>query len=147
MNSNKQVSREELFGLVNGKLPMRINRYLGARFRAAGIGITVEQWTVLACLWQQDKVSQQSLVQTTYRDKTSVTRLIDNLEKQGFVVRVSDMADRRANVVYLTQQGIDLEQKATAVVEEVVERTLRILTEEEVSMGKALLKKVFDNLA
>ena len=147
MNSNKQVSREELFGLVNGKLPMRINRYLGARFRAAGIGITVEQWTVLACLWQQDKVSQQSLVQTTYRDKTSVTRLIDNLEKQGFVVRVSDMADRRANVIYLTRQGIDLEQKATAVVEEVVERTLRILTEEEVSMGKALLKKVFDNLA
>lgn len=147
MNSNKQVSREELFGLVNGKLPMRINRYLGARFRAAGIGITVEQWTVLACLWQQDKVSQQSLVQTTYRDKTSVTRLIDNLEKQGFVVRVSDMADRRANVIYLTRQGIDLEQKATAVVEEVVERTLRILTEEEVSMGKALLRKVFDNLA
>ncbi len=147
MNSTKQVSREELFGLVNGKLSMRINRYLAARFRAANIGITVEQWTVLACLWQKDKISQQSLSQITYRDKTGMTRMIDNLEKQGFVIRVPDAADRRSNLIYLTQQGMDLEQRASAVVEEVVERTLSILTETEVNMGRALLKKIFDNLA
>lgn len=73
--------------------------------------------------------------------------MIDNLEKQGFVIRVPDAADRRSNLIYLTQQGMDLEQRASAVVEEVVERTLSILTETEVNMGRALLKKIFDNLA
>jgi DNA-binding MarR family transcriptional regulator len=147
MNYSKQVSREELFGLVNGKLTMRINRYLGARFRAAGIGITVEQWTVLACLWQKDKVIQQTLSQTTFRDKTGIMRLIDNLEKRGLVVRVPDTADRRSNLIYLTRQGMELEQKASAVVAEVAEHTLSILSEDEVSMGRVLLRKIFDNLA
>jgi len=147
MGNSKQVTREEVFGLVNGKLTMRINRYLGARFRAAGIGITVEQWTVLACLWQKDKISQQVLAQTTFRDKTGMTRLIDNLEKRGLVVRVPDTADRRSNLIHLTRQGRDLEQKASAVVEEVAEHTLGILTEDELTMGKALLRKIFDHLA
>ena len=147
MNSSKQVSREEVFGLINGKLTMRINRYLSACFRAVGIGITIEQWTVLACLWQKDKVSQQSLSQATFRDKTGMTRLIDSLEEQGLVVRVPDTSDRRANLVHLTPQGRALEQKASAVVEEVAEHTLNILTEDELNMGKILLKKIFDHLA
>ena len=147
MSNSKQVSREELFGLINGKLTMRINRYFDARFRAAGIAITVEQWTVLASLWQKDKVPQQSLLHTVFRDKTSMTRLIDALEKQGLVVRVPDTTDRRANFVYLTQQGKDLEQRASAVVDEVTKHTLGILTDDEVNMGKALLRKVYDHLA
>ena len=126
---------------------MRINRHFDARFRAAGIPITAEQWTVLASLWQKDKVPQQSLLHTVFRDKTSMTRLIDTLEKQGLVVRVPDTTDRRANLVYLTQQGKDLEQKASAVVDEVTKHTLGILTDDEVNMGKALLRKVYDHLA
>ncbi len=147
MDNLKQVSREELFGLVNGKLSLRINRYLSGRFRSAGITITVEQWTVLACLWQKDKVTQQTLSQITYRDKTGMTRLIDNLEKQGLVVRVSDVSDRRANLIYLTQQGMDLEKQASEVVSEVVEHVLSQLTELEIEKARIVLKKVFDHLA
>jgi len=147
MSNSKKVTREQLFGLVNGKLIMRINHYLGVRFRAAGIGITVEQWTILACLCQKDKLSQQSLSQNTFRDKTSMTRLINTLEKQGLVVRIPDTTDRRANLVYLTQKGIDMEQKASAVVEQVAQHTLSILTEDELNMGTVLLKKIYDHLA
>jgi len=147
MSNSKKVTREQLFGLINGKLTIRINRYLGARLRDAGIGITVEQWTVLACLWQKDKLSQQILSQTTFRDKTTMTRLINNLEKQGLVVRVPDTIDRRVNLVYLTQKGMDLEQKASAVIEKVAKHTLSILTEEELNMGIILLRKVYDHLA
>lgn len=147
MDISEQVSREELFGLVNGKLSLRINRYLSGRFRAAGITITVEQWTVLACLWQKDKVSQQTLSQITYRDKTGMTRLIDNLEKQGLVVRMPDVADRRANLICLTQQGQDLEKRASAVVADVVRHVLCLLSETEIEHCRMVLKKVFDHLA
>jgi DNA-binding MarR family transcriptional regulator len=60
---------------------------------------------------------------------------------------MTDTTDRRANLVSLTQKGIDLELKASAVIEEVAQHTLSILTEDELEMGKILLRKLYDHLA
>ena len=46
------------------------------------MNLTIEQWSVLYQLWKEDGKSQQELCNATFRDKPSITRLIDNLEKQ-----------------------------------------------------------------
>lgn len=146
MNSNEKINQEEFFGILNGRISMLINRYLYGCFKNAGLGITVEQWTILAILWQKDKVTQQTLSDMTFRDKPSITRLIDNLEKQKLVVRVPDTSDRRANLIYLTQKGIDLENKASIIINEVVDATLAKISDEEMIACRNVLKKVLDNL-
>ena len=55
---------------------------LQKNFRQAGLDITIEQWSILYHLWKEDCLSQQELCNRTFRDKPSITRLIDNLEKQ-----------------------------------------------------------------
>ena len=40
-----------------------------------------------------------------------MTRLIDNMEKQHLVVRISDKKDRRTNLIHLTKDGKELEEK------------------------------------
>ena len=76
------IDNEMLFALLSGKLSSAINRKLYRSFRKINIDITPEQWTVLYYLWSKDGVTQQELCNATFKDKPSMTRLIDNLEKQ-----------------------------------------------------------------
>ena len=146
MENSKKLNQQELFAILNGRLSMIINRYMYGKFRELELGITVEQWTVLACLWQKDKVTQQSLSDITFKDKPSITRLIDNLEKGGLVVRVPDRSDRRAKLIHLTQKGVDLEQKATEIVNRIVEKTMERLSDEEILVCRNVLKTISSEL-
>ena len=79
-----------IFAILNGKVSAAINRKLSRNFRQNGMEITPEQWTVLLFLWEKDGVTQQELCNATFKDKPSMTRLIDNMERQHLVVRISD---------------------------------------------------------
>lgn len=92
-----------IFAILNGKVSAAINRKLSRNFRQNGMDITPEQWTVLLFLWEKDGVTQQELCNATFKDKPSMTRLIDNMERQHLVVRISDKRDRRTNLIHLTK--------------------------------------------
>ena len=88
-----------IFAILNGKVSAAINRKLYRNFRQNGLEISPEQWTVLIFLWEKDGVTQQELCNATFKDKPSMTRLIDNMERQHLVVRISDKKDRRTNLI------------------------------------------------
>ena len=71
-----------IFAILNGKVSAAINRKLYRNFRQGGLEISPEQWTVLIFLWEKDGVTQQELCNATFKDKPSMTRLIDNMERQ-----------------------------------------------------------------
>ena len=94
-----KVTEREIFDILSGKISRAINRTVLKAFSQEGIDITTEQWTVLSCLWNKDKIIQQEICDLTQKDKPSVTRLIDNLEKKNLVRRVLDSSDRRNNLI------------------------------------------------
>ena len=142
----KQILDDEVFSILTGKISTAINRTFLRAFANEGIEITTEQWSVLACLWKKDKVTQQDLCDLTSKDKPSMTRLIDKLEKRNLVTRVSDHNDRRTNLIHLTNAGNDLQQKATEIVQRVAAKTLNHITEEELNTSRIVLKKIMANL-
>lgn len=141
-----QLQNDELFNILVGKISTTINRTFLRTFASEGIEITTEQWSVLACLWQKDKVTQQALCKLTGKDKPSMTRLIDKLEKRNLVTRVSDQTDRRINLIHLTENGALLEQKATELVQSIAAKALNDITEEELNISRVVLKKIMVNL-
>lgn len=141
-----QLHTDEVFTILTGKISNAINRTFLRAFATEGIDITTEQWSVLACLWKKDKVTQQTLCTLTAKDKPSMTRLIDNLEKRNLVTRVSDHNDRRINLIHLTEAGTKLQAKATEIVQKIAMRTLHNISEEELNMSRNILKKIMDNL-
>ncbi len=140
------LHEDEVFDILTGKISGAINRTLLRAFSKENIDISTEQWTVMACLWNKDKVTQQSLCDITAKDKPSMTRLIDKLEKRNFVVRVSDPTDRRINLIHLTQAGIDLKKRSSALVKQVAERTLAEISDQELDLARQVLKKIMKNL-
>lgn len=136
-----------IFPIINGKVSMAINRMLYRNFRKQGLQITPEQWTVLANLWQEDGVTQQALCNSTFKDKPSMTRLIDNLVKQDLVYRTASKEDRRSNIIHLTEFGRSIQEPATTAVYETMTSALEGINEEGVKRVKNTLALVFGNMS
>lgn len=134
-----------IFAILNGKVSAAINRKLYRNFRKNEIEITPEQWTVLLYLWEKDGVTQQELCNATSKDKPSMTRLIDNMERLNLVVRISDKKDRRINLIHLTKNGRELEEKSRFVAMKTLKEALRGLSVEELKISQDVLRKIFSN--
>lgn len=135
-----------IFPIINGKVSMAINRMMYRNFRKEGLDITPEQWTVLAFLWREDGVTQQTLCNSTFKDKPSMTRLIDNLTKQNLVYRNASTTDRRSNYVYLTDLGKSIKDKANKAVYETMNSALAGIDEDGLKQVRFLLASVFGNI-
>ena len=143
---NNQFKKGELYSFITGKASTAIARRLQKKFNAAQLNLTIEQWSVLYHLWKEDGISQQELCNATFRDKPSITRLVDNLEKIGLVKRVASENDRRINKVHLTKQAFKLEEETMALAEETLNEALAGVSPEHINLCKEVLQKVYDNL-
>lgn len=143
---NHQFRKGELYSFITGKASIAIARTLQKKFNSAGLNLTIEQWSVLYQLWKQDGSSQQELCLRTFRDKPSITRLVDNLEKLQLVKRVPSEKDRRINLVYLTKQGCKMEGLTMELAEETLNEALTGIPSENISLCKEILQQVYDNL-
>jgi DNA-binding MarR family transcriptional regulator len=143
---NNQFKKGELYSFVTGKASTAIARRLQKKFNNAGLNLTIEQWSVLYHLWKQEGMSQQELCNATFRDKPSITRLVDNLEKLDLVKRVASENDRRINLIYLTRQAQKLQEQSMILAEETLNEALETVPGDKIEVCKEVLQLVYDNL-
>ena len=143
---NNQFKRGELYSVITGIASTAVARRLQKNFRQAGLDITIEQWSILYHLWKEDCLSQQQLCNRTFRDKPSITRLIDNLEKQKLVKRTAAKEDRRINLICLTDTAKGLQDKTVELANNTMNEALEGVSKDEIEMVKHVLQKVYDNL-
>lgn len=141
-----KVNEQEVFDILTGKISTAINRALLRAFAQEDVFITTEQWSVMSSLWHEDKITQQQLCDLTRKDKPSMTRLIDNLEKNHLVFRYPHSTDRRVNLIHLTQEGAKLRDKVTKIVTTVVDKALMDISDEDVAVSRQMLTKIISNL-
>ena len=143
---NNQFRKGELYSFITGKASTAIARRLQKNFKQSGLDITIEQWSVLYHLWKQEGQSQQQLCDATFRDKPSITRLVDNLEKLKLVKRVPSKEDRRINLIYLTKEAIQLQEKSMELANQTLNESLLVVTNGQIEIAKEVLHTVYENL-
>jgi DNA-binding MarR family transcriptional regulator len=143
---NNQFKKGELYSFITGKASTAIGRRLQKNFKQASLDITIEQWSVLYHLWKQDGMSQQQLCDATFRDKPSITRLVDNLEKLKLVKRNASKEDRRMNMIVLTDDGKELEENCMEIANTTLNEALEGVTNGQIEIAKEVLQLVYENL-
>ena len=143
---NNQFKKSELYSFITGKASIAIARRLQKNFKQAGVEITIEQWSVLYHLWKEDGMSQQQLCDATFRDKPSITRLLDNLERLKLVKRVASKDGRRINMIYLTPEAGELQEKSMELANQTLNEALQGVTNGQVEIAKEVLQRVYENL-
>ena len=112
----------------------------------SGLDISMDQWMILGPIWQLESPSQKELGEICFRDKPSITRIIDSLEKKSLVVRVLDQIDHRIKRVVLTKAGKQLFYDVLPIMEKTREEVRGNIPEEEIQIFKNVLSKIIKNL-
>ena len=133
-----------------GMLMSQVDRLCTKKFvqnaRKFGMDISQDQWMVIGPIWKQKGISQKEIAEYCGKDKTSVTKIIDTLEKKNLLVRYSDQIDQRIKRVVLSNKGKDLMKNVMPVIEQHRDDLLEGIKSTEIEIFKIVLKKIHNNL-
>ena len=120
------------------------------RFRAgleeAGLDLTPEEAVILARLNLTDGLRQSVLADSTIREKSTVTRLLDNLVGKGYVRRENDRSDRRVVLAWLTDPGREAHDRAFEVAQCVLRVATKGVSKKDLDITMRTLGRVQENL-
>ena len=117
----------------------RLRIYLKKALTVRGIHVTVPQTGILFLLRGKDGQSMTEFSQALSIDNSTITGLIDRLEKTGFVRRDASSADRRMFRVYVTPRGVEESKRAKVVINEVNEEIKSGFSKNEIEIFKRVL--------
>lgn len=117
-------------------------RLLNRGFQNAGFNLSREQYELLQVLWEKENVNQQFIAKTLHKDKYNITKLLNTLQKRGFIQRKAGKEDKRNNFVVLTDMGRAAEEALSRVEEQVHTDISFTLSAQEVKSMVWMLKKM-----
>ena len=117
---------------------------LNAGFAASGAGLRSYHYRLLAALEEWGPVGQADLGRSTSLDRSDVVAVLGELERFGLVERTVNPDNRRRNIVSITPAGGRQLRALDHVVNEVQERVLAPLSEDERRELTKLLRKLAD---
>jgi DNA-binding MarR family transcriptional regulator len=138
-------------GPLASYLPYLLNR-AGARIAAAfgeemrPLGASLQIWRVLAALREKDGRRMGDLSQTTSIEVSTLTRLVDNMEKNGLVERRRDGADARVVALHVTASGRRLTRRILPIAERYEQVALKGFSAQEAGLLKAALRRLYENM-
>ncbi len=136
----------ESIGFIIVKCGRLIENRLKIDFEKAGIKITPQQWSVLTYLWNEDGISQQKLADAFSKDKTSMTRLLNNMEKNDLISRKQNNIDKRNNGIFLTEKSNSIREVSIKIAEKSLLEALEGIDHKELKLSKNVLKQINKNL-
>lgn len=138
---------ESAIGYVIARSCHIMRREFKATIDSAGHDLTPEEWGLLNRLWEHDGRRQAELADATFRDRTTVTRLLDGMVEKGLVRRETDPSDRRAVQTWLTPEGRALRRRVIPFIEELLHRAMRGIREKDLKTTIETLRRMQSNLA
>lgn len=108
----KEHFRNTIFYQI--ELTAKYCKMLGAQvFEQYNIGITVEEYTILDTLLSQNELCQRDLAKLILKDRANTGKLLDGLEKKGFITRkLSIKNNRPVKLIEITDAGINEAEEA-----------------------------------
>ncbi|WP_246105389.1 MarR family winged helix-turn-helix transcriptional regulator [Sporomusa termitida] len=110
------------------------------------LNITPGQMAVIYTLYKGDGISITELGKKCYLDNSTLTGIIDRLERSGLVLRTGQQEDRRSFLICLTAAARALEGRITEIMDRICNSMLAECTEEEIAAFRKVLLNVFARL-
>jgi DNA-binding MarR family transcriptional regulator len=120
----------------------RLRMHIRNELVAAGVKITLVQAGILFLLKQENGQPMSQLSRRLFLDNSTITGLIDRLERSGFVIRKANQKDRRSSLIHITRQGNKEVNKAETVIHRVNEEIKADFSKEEIESFKRVLNSL-----
>ncbi len=110
------------------------------------LGLYRGQPPVLRALWEQEGLTHTELAERLHVTPATMTKMLQRMEKAGFLIRQPDPEDQRVSRVYLTQAGHAVEESLQSVWRAMETETFAGFTRQERDSLRAFLLRIRENL-
>ena len=111
------------------------------------LGVTLHQYTALSILERREGLSSAQLARRHYVTPQAMHQLVATLERDQFIERRPDEANRRVLRAWLTPHGADVLRACHRAVDDVEERMLSVLTSAEAALFGQAVERCLEALA
>lgn len=136
MNNKLDNQINHRIAILSGLLKRQIYRIIADQ----GIEITPEQWVILSYLWEKNGLSIGELVTKSRKDFANVTRIIEKLQKQGYIVKRKSEKDNRSYLVFYTEKAQQIKSEVEKCQQKSLDISLKNISESE----QELLLKIIE---
>ncbi len=117
------------------------SHYVRAHALLEAIGLYRGQPPLLHALWDQEGLSHSQLAERLHISPATTTKMIQRMEKAGFLRRQPDPADERISRVYLTEAGRAVRSEVQGVWDRMEAETFQGFSDKErVELRRFLLQ-------
>lgn len=134
-------------GYLTGLASRQLSNTLTAKFQAEGIDMTAEQWGAILMLLNKQAATQRQIGEKLCLEKSSVSRLMDGLERRGWIIRTRDPHDSRQKRITPTPKVMETAERCAAIARAILKDAQRGTTEAEQLAGQAFLQRIIGNLS
>lgn len=131
-NLNFLMSFIRTFDVLNRYLEIGLFKYKTSPIRFAVMN---------AIIVHGGQMTPTAISKWTYRSPRTVTSMLDSLERDGLIRREPNTKDRRSRIAVVTKKGWDITRKLIPAVDEIDQRALSCLSEDELNTLNNIHKK------
>lgn len=138
------MKAENNIGGLLGKSSRLLSNNFNSDLKA--LGITVEQWILLAVLWEKNNLSQKELQEALLKDKASVNSLVSYLIKSGFITKKKSTEDKRSFIVSLTTKGEEIKMQTIPLAMKNISLAIHNIDKNELATFVKVCTQIIRNL-
>ncbi|SDK11641.1 MarR family winged helix-turn-helix transcriptional regulator [Microbulbifer yueqingensis] len=125
--------------VLSNRVSNAIAQAYGSRF-----DLTIPAWRVMAILGRFPDLSAAELVEQTAMDKVAISRAVSVLQRNDYITRSEDPADRRRQVLNLSPLGREVYERIVPLAQQYENDLMSSLTPEERAQLDSIIEKLMD---
>lgn len=133
-------------GFLISQIHQLSSRIFSKMLRDYQIDINHAQGRIIFALWKNDQIPINDLAKETSLSKSTLTSMLERLEKSGHIVRKPSETDKRVTIVCLTQKSSYLRKDYQKISSDTTDLFYKGFTNNEISHFESSLKKILKNL-
>lgn len=128
------------------RVSLSITAALKKEFASSGVEeVKPAYLCVLMSLWQEDGLNVTELSKKAGLEPSTMTGLLDRMERDELVERTTDPNDRRALRIHLTKVGRQVRDPVLNAVDRVISLVFTGIPQDDIRQTKDLLRRVLAN--
>jgi MarR family transcriptional regulator, organic hydroperoxide resistance regulator len=133
-------------GYLISQIHQLSGRIFSKKLKDYQVDINHAQGKIIFALWKNDQITISDLAKETALSKSTLTTMLERLEKSGHLLRKQSEADKRTTIVCLTQKSSSMRTDYQKVSSEMTNLFYNGFNENDIIQFELFLKKILKNL-
>jgi len=140
------MSKKRDGGYLISQIHQLTGRIFSKKLKDYQIDINHAQGRIIFALWKTDQIPINDLSKETALSKSSLTTMLERLEKSGHIIRKQSETDKRMTIVCLTSKSSSLRSDYQKLSTDMIDLFYKDFTDDEISQFELSLKRILKNL-